>query len=264
MPVDPDAHLDDPDAVPSAQLANRLGVVVVPALLEQALTHRSFAFERGGLPHNERLEWLGDAILGEAVTVMLYAAHPDLDEGQLGRRRIALVSTIALAEIARGIGLGEFIHLGRGELLTGGRDKDSILADTMEAVIGATYLSGGHETARDLVLRLVEPLRGQTERFGVAMDPKTALQELADQRGGTPPAYSVEGAGPQHDRRYTAVVTVAGEGDTVLVRGEGEGRSKRQAEMAAALEAWTTLSGASPSGVSPADASPADASPTNE
>ncbi|MGO2113125.1 MAG: ribonuclease III [Pseudoclavibacter sp.] len=242
-----DAHPIDPDVPPAAQLAQTLGVDVVPELLELALTHRSYAFEHGGLPHNERLEWLGDAILGEAVTVMLYRAHPDLDEGKLGRRRIALVSTVSLAEIARRIGLGQYIHLGKGERQTGGRDKDSILADTMEAVIGAAYLSGGHEVATDLVLRLVEPLRGQSERFGVAMDPKTALQELVDTRGGAPPVYDVEGAGPQHDREYTAVVTVAaGKGTKsasgTLVRGEGVGRSKRQAEMAAALAAWNELS----------------------
>ncbi|KAB1650486.1 ribonuclease III [Pseudoclavibacter endophyticus] len=239
----------DPDAAPSAQLAQALGVDVVPDLLELALTHRSYAFEQGGLPHNERLEWLGDAILGEAVTVMLYLAHPELNEGQLGRRRIALVSTVSLAEIARGIGLGAYIHLGRGEQLTGGRDKDSILADTMEAVIGAAYLSCGHEVASDLVRRLVEPLRGQTERFGVAMDPKTALQELVDTLGGEAPAYRVEGEGPQHDRVYRAQVTVAsasgtGRAAAPLIRAEGEGRSKRQAEMAAALAAWNELSSA--------------------
>lgn len=275
MHVDHDAPFNDPDAAPSAELTAKLGVVVAPELLELALTHRSFAFEKGGLPHNERLEWLGDSILGEAVSVMLFGEHPDLDESQLGRRRIALVSTVSLAEIARGIGLGEYIHLGRGERLTGGRDKESILADTMEAVIGAAYLSGGHETARDLVLRLVEPLKGQAERFGVSMDPKTALQELVDEvGGGTPPAYFVEGSGPQHGRVFHATVIVgraaagpgtgnraatgkpadadAGTGTgtstaadprhaTELVRGQGEGRSKRQAEMAAALAAWKTL-----------------------
>lgn len=244
MPVDYDAQDNDPDAKPSAELAQRLGVVVAPELLALALTHRSFAFEKGGIPHNERLEWLGDAILGEAVSVMLFEEHPDLDESQLGRRRIALVSTVSLAEIARGIGLGAYIHLGRGEDRSGGRDKDSILADTMEAVIGAVYRSGGHEVARDFVRRLVEPLKGQTERFGVAMDPKTALQELVDELGGgTPPAYSVEGSGPDHDRVFHASVVVhrAADDASELVRGAGEGRSKRQAEMAAALAAWNTL-----------------------
>ena len=245
MAVDSDGTMHDPDATPSARLTEVLGVVVVPELLERALTHRSYAFEHGGLPHNERLEFLGDSILGQAVTVMLFESHPDLDEGQLAKRRAALVSTIALAEIARGIGLGAYLHLGRGEQQTGGRDKDSILADTMEAVIGATFLSQGGEVARDLVLRLVEPLREQSERFGAAMDPKTALQERAVERGGGAPQYSIESSGPDHDRRFTATVRVlrdsGAEAGTELARASGEGTSKKHAEMAAALEAWRLL-----------------------
>ena len=256
MPVDSDVHHHDPEVAPSAELAAALGVVVVPQLLELALTHRSFAFERGGIPHNERLEFLGDSVLGQAVTVMLYTEHPDLDEGQLAKRRAALVSTVALAEIARGIGLGRYIHLGRGERLTGGSDKDSILADTLEAVIGATFLTSGGDVARDLVLRLVAPLQGRAERFGAAMDPKTALQEVATAQGGGAPVYEVEGTGPDHDRRYRAVVTVPDARGTgsrgarldaasapVLARGEGEGTSKKTAEMAAALMAWGVLAG---------------------
>lgn len=231
---------DDPEAEPSAVLADRLGVVVVPELLELALTHRSYAFEHGGIPHNERLEFLGDSILGQAVTVMLYRSHPELDEGQLAKRRAALVSTIALAEIARGIGLGAYLHLGRGEHLTGGPDKDSILADTMEAVIGATYLSAGGEVATDLVLRLIEPLRDQADRFGAAMDPKTSLQERSAVLAADAPVYDVTGTGPDHDRVYEAVVTVSRKG-AELVRATGSGTSKKHAEMAAALEAWTAL-----------------------
>jgi ribonuclease-3 len=139
--------------------------------------------------------------------------------------------------VARGIGLGEYVKLGRGEDQTGGRDKDSILADTTEAVIGATYLSAGPEAATALVLRLVEPLLADPERYGAAMDPKTSLQELAARSGVAPPVYDVASAGPDHDRRFTATVRV---GDTVA---HGTGTSKKFAEMAAALTAWRELSG---------------------
>jgi ribonuclease III len=145
------------------------------------------------------------------------------------------VSTIALAEVARAIDLGDHILLGRGEEQTGGRDKDSILADTMEAVIGATYISAGGEAATDLVLRLVEPLLADPERFGAAMDPKTSLQELAARTGVAPPVYAVVSAGPDHDRVFTATVRI---GDTT---GTGTGTSKKAAEMAAALSAWHDL-----------------------
>ena len=174
-----------------AALAQKLGVVIDPELLSLALTHRSYAYEHGQSPHNERLEFLGDSVLGQAVTVRLYTEHPDLDEGSLAKRRAAVVSTVALAEVARRIGLGEHILLGRGEDQTGGRDKDSILADTIEALIGATYLSVGADAATALVLRLVEPLLADAERYGAAMDPKTSLQELAAHLGASAPVYSV-------------------------------------------------------------------------
>lgn len=217
-------------------LAEKLRVDIDPELLALALTHRSYAYEHGGIPHNERLEFLGDSILGQAVTVMLFTTHPDIDEGQLAKRRASVVSTVALAEVARGIGLGEHLLLGRGEEQTGGRDKDSILADTMEAVFGATYLSAGPEAATELVLRLTEPLLADPERYGAAMDPKTNLQELAARLGSPPPAYSVLASGPDHDRRFTATVLV---GD---VSTTGDGTSKKTAEMAAALSAWRALS----------------------
>jgi ribonuclease III len=219
-----------------AQLSQKLGVDIDPELLSLALTHRSWAYEHGQGPHNERLEFLGDSVLGQAVTVRLFTAHPDLDEGSLAKRRAGVVSTLALAEVARRIGLGEHVMLGRGEDLTGGRDKDSILADTMEAVIGATYLSAGPEAATGLVLRLVEPLLNDPERYGAAIDPKTSLQELASRGGFAPPSYAVTSTGPDHDRSFRAVVHV---GD---VAAEGTGSSKKQAEMAAALRAWHELS----------------------
>jgi len=216
-------------------LPAKLRVDIDAELLELALTHRSYAYEHGGIPHNERLEFLGDSVLGQAVTVMLFTTHPDLDEGELAKRRASVVSTVALAEVARGIDLGSHLLLGRGEEQTGGRDKDSILADTMEAVIGATYLSAGPEAATELVLRLTEPLLADPERYGAAMDPKTSLQELAARSGATPPQYSVEASGPDHDRRFTATVAV---GDIWMT---GTGSSKKTAEMAAALSAWRML-----------------------
>ena len=216
-------------------LLEKLRVDIDAELLELALTHRSYAYEHGGIPHNERLEFLGDSVLGQAVTVMLFTTHPELDEGQLAKRRASVVSTVALAEVARGIDLGSHLLLGRGEEQTGGRDKDSILADTMEAVIGATYLSAGPDAATALVLRLTKPLLADPERYGAAMDPKTSLQELAAKLGATPPQYSVEASGPDHDRRFTARVVV---GDVSMT---GNGTSKKTAEMAAALNAWHVL-----------------------
>jgi ribonuclease-3 len=224
-------HLTD-----RSDLSHACGVPLDDPLFDQALTHRSYSYEHGGIAHNERLEFLGDSVLGQAVTVMLYESHPDVDEGDLAKRRAALVSTLALAEIARSINLGSYIKLGNGEELTGGRDKDSILADTLEALIGATYLSAGQEQATLLVRKLVTPLLDNPERFGAAMDPKTSLQEEAAKRGDAIPVYSVHADGPDHARIFTATVEV---GD--IVSATGTGSSKKHAEMAAALTAWQQL-----------------------
>lgn len=218
-------------------LSSSLGIPLDGELFELALTHRSYAYEHGGIAHNERLEFLGDAVLGQAVTVKLYTSNPDLVEGDLAKRRAAVVSTVALAEVARSINLGSYIRLGNGEELTGGRNKDSILADTLEALFGAAYLTAGPHVANDLVLRLIEPLLENPERFGASMDPKTSLQEISAKLGDAVPVYSVEAAGPDHARVFTATVTV-GE----LISATGTGTSKKHAEMAAALSAWTTLS----------------------
>lgn len=218
-------------------LSSSLCIPLDGELYELALTHRSYAYEHGGIAHNERLEFLGDAVLGQAVTVMLYRNHPDLVEGELAKRRASLVSTIALAEVARSINLGSYIRLGNGEELTGGRNKDSILADTVEALFGAAYLTEGPEVANDLVLRLIEPLLKNPERFGAAMDPKTSLQEIAAKLGSDVPVYSVQADGPDHARIFTATVMVG-----TLVEATGTGSSKKHAEMAAALSAWATLS----------------------
>lgn len=230
-----DAKIERTTLTESPRLTDKLGVDIDPELLSLALTHRSFAYENGGAPHNERLEFLGDSILGQAVTVHLFTTNPGLDEGALAKRRASVVSTVALAEVARGIGLGQYIRLGRGEDQTGGRDKDSILADTMEAVIGAAFLSAGPEASTALVLRLVEPLLEDPERYGAAMDPKTSLQELAARLATAPPSYVVSAEGPDHHRVFTATVTV---GD---VAREGTGSSKKQAEMAGALAVWHAL-----------------------
>ena len=219
-----------------AALTEALGVEIDPELLQLALTHRSYAYENGGLKHNERLEFLGDSILGQAVTVMLYRENPDLDEGELAKRRASLVSSVALAEIAINIGLGAHLMLGRGEELTGGREKASILADAVEALIGATYLSDGGEVATALVMRLIAPLMADPDRFGASMDPKTSLQELSTRLGKGLPQYAVTDSGPDHSKRFHATVLLSGQPIA-----EGDGTSKKQAEMAAALLAWTTL-----------------------
>jgi ribonuclease III len=226
------------DSVPSdsAELTEVLGVSIEPEILELALTHRSFAYENGGLAHNERLEFLGDSILGQAVTVMLYNENPGLDEGDLAKRRASLVSSVALAEVARSIGLGAHIRLGKGEEQTGGRDKSSILADTVEAIIGAAYISRVGAEATELVLRLIRPLLDDPERFGAAMDPKTSLQELSARVGRGLPVYQITDSGPDHSKRFHATVLLSG---TAIASGDGS--SKKQAEMAAALDAFVKL-----------------------
>jgi len=234
--------MSQPESSPGADravLLSRLQIELSDDLIDQALTHRSYSYEHGGVGNNERLEFLGDSILGQAVTVMLFTENPDLDEGDLAKRRASLVSTVALAEVARIVGLGPHLRLGRGEELTGGRDKHSILADTVEAIIGATYLDAGGEVATAFVLRLVAPLLVDPARFGAAMDPKTSLQELSAARGRGMPSYHVTDSGPDHDKRFHAAVRL---GDSPVDVAHGTGSSKKQAEMAAALEAWTRLS----------------------
>lgn len=231
-----DADVPDVDAADHSSLSEALGVAIDPELLELALTHRSYAYEHGGVAHNERLEFLGDSILGQAVTVMLYTENPGLDEGELAKRRASLVSSVALADIAGRIGLGAHLRLGRGEELTGGREKASILADAVEALIGAAYLSEGPDAATILVLRLIAPLLAEPDRFGAAMDPKTSLQELSTRMGKGLPQYAVTDSGPDHSKRFHATVLLSG---TAVA--EGDGTSKKQAEMAAALSAWSLL-----------------------
>jgi ribonuclease-3 len=213
-----------------------LGTGVSRALLERALTHRSYAYEHGGLPTNERLEFLGDAVLGLVVTDALYTNHPDLAEGSLAKLRASVVSTRALAGVARTLGLGKWMRLGKGEDVTGGRDKPSILADTMEAVIGAVYLERGLEGATRLVRALFDPLMEAAASDGAALDWKTALQELTAARGLGVPDYTITESGPDHAKAFVARALVAGE-----ERGEGAGSSKKEAEQQAAEVAWRSL-----------------------
>jgi ribonuclease-3 len=217
-------------------LATRLGVVVDPELLVLSLTHRSFAYEAGGLPTNERLEFLGDSVLGVVVTDTLYRDHPDLPEGELAKMRAASVSQRALAKVARDLELGPCILLGKGESATGGSDKDSILCDALEAVFGAVYLTHGIDVARDVILRLVGPTLAAAATSGVALDWKTSLQEAAAERGMSAPTYTAEGEGPDHERIFTATVTVNGE-----AYGTGTGSSKKIAEQEAAERAYAAI-----------------------
>jgi ribonuclease III len=214
-----DVHLDD------------LGV------LRRALTHRSWAFENGGVEPNERLEFLGDAVLGLVVTDEIFHAHPDEQEGRLAKVRSAAVKTGSLADVARGIGLGPFILLGVGEAASGGADKDSILADTLEAVLGAVYVDQGFATAYDLVERLFADMLADLAERGAALDYKTSLQELTAANFEVLPRYHVTDTGPDHHKSFTASVAVDGE-----VVGTGEGRNKKQAEQRAAREAYRVLS----------------------
>lgn len=219
-----------------AELSDRLGVAIDPELLERALTHRSYAYEHGGLPTNERLEFLGDAVLGLVVTESLYRRHPDLSEGQLAKLRAAVVNMRALADVGRDLDLGEFIRLGRGEESTGGRDKSSILADTVEAIIGAIYIEHGFETAADLVHRLVDDLIDESATLGAGLDWKTSLQELTSEYGMGVPAYEIAEDGPDHAKEFTAEVVIGG-----VVYGTGRGHNKKEAEAGAAAAAWRAL-----------------------
>ncbi|MEV1154371.1 ribonuclease III [Micromonospora chokoriensis] len=215
------------------------GVSLEPELLQRALTHRSYAYENGGLPTNERLEFLGDSVLGVVITTALFHNHPDLPEGQLAKLRASVVNMRALADVARGLGpdgLGAYLLLGKGEETTGGRDKASILADTLEALLGAIYLQYGLDTTGIVIHRLFDPLMAESAGRGAALDWKTSLQELTAALGLGVPEYRIEGTGPDHLKTFTAWVVVAGNR-----YGGAEGRSKKEAEQRAAEAAWRTL-----------------------
>ena len=175
-----------------------------------ALTHRSFAYENGGLPTNERLEFLGDSVLGVIITDVLYRTHPDLPEGRLAKLRASVVNMHALAGVGRRIGLGQQLRLGRGEEMTGGRDKSSIVADAVEAIIGAVYLQYGLETTRQVIHRLFADLLTAAPQLGAGLDWKTSLQELSAARGLGVPEYRVSEEGPDHAKLFAAQVLLGG------------------------------------------------------
>jgi len=236
----------EPDVVPRATLdldgrrtalEKVLGVTIRDrALLRRALTHRSYAYENGGLPTNERLEFLGDSVLGIVVTDHLYRSFPDLPEGQLAKLRASVVNMTALAKVARSVDLGDWLLLGRGEEYSGGRDKASILADTLEALIGAVYIDRGLTSAAKLVHRFFDRLMAEASTRGASLDWKTSLQELAAAQLLGVPEYAVSESGPDHAKFFTATSIVAGR-----EWGVGDGRSKKEAEQRAAEAAWTTI-----------------------
>jgi ribonuclease-3 len=197
-----------------------------PDLLERAVTHRS-----AGGDHNERLEFLGDSILSFVIADELFRRFADAREGELTRLRARLVRSATLASLARGIGLGETLRLGSGELKSGGRDRDSILADALEALIGAVYLDAGIDRCRELVLDLYADLLGGLEPGGVAKDPKTRLQEWLQARRLPLPCYAVSSVGGDaHEQRFTVTCEV----ETLGLVAQGEGSSRRGAEQVAA------------------------------
>ena len=214
------------------ELSARLGYSFSdPGLLGLALCHRSYAQEHGGAS-NERLEFLGDAVLDLAVADSTYRSYPDLAEGALTTVRKGVVSTDSLAKVATTLELGDWLRLGKGEESSGGRQKPALLADAFEAILGAVYLDAGLDAAQAFVGRhLGEAIAIEVAAPGHG-DAKTLLQESVVAEGSEAPAYAVEGSGPDHERSFEATVTIAG-----VVAGQGRGRSKKAAEQAAARAA---------------------------
>jgi len=243
-PAPPSAapHPGEGDALSedACRLARRLGHAFRdPSLLVQALRHRSWCSEQDDAPSNERLEFLGDAVLGLVVAEHCYCAYPDFPEGKLAKVRSAVVNARVLAEVADELDVGSVLALGRGEASSGGRSKTSILADSLEALIGAVYLDAGWGPARVLVLRLLGHRIGVVAHEPDVFDHKSRLQELTVRLGDGTPSYVVVGSGPDHDRHYVAEVYVS-----AILRGRGEGSSKKDAEQHAAATAWRELTGA--------------------
>ena len=206
-------------------------------MLELALTHRSFSYEAGGIPTNERLEFLGDSVLGLVVTDELYKKFPDLDESRLSPLRSGVVNMRALAQIARDLKLGEHLRIGKGEESTNGRDKNSILADSLEALVGAIYLQYDYTKTAEIVLKWMQPALNSVSTLGAALDGKTSLQEIAATLNLSAPEYEITESGPDHDKSFIATAIVGGEKFP-----SGDGKSKREAEQAAAKLAHEVLS----------------------
>jgi ribonuclease-3 len=221
-----------------ALLIKTLGISIDSVLLELALTHSSYAYENGKIPDNERLEFLGDSVLGFIVTGHIYLANPTLDEGSLSRIRNAAVSAKTLAIAATNIGLGEYLSLGKGELASGGRDKPNILADSLEALIGAAYISSGLEAAKTIIDKFVIPLIDSADELLETSEPRTVLQELLKSSNRGDALFEVTHEGPDHDRTFFAAVLV--DSETIA---SGTGRSRKAAEAEAAIAALKALRG---------------------
>ncbi|MFV8380459.1 ribonuclease III [Corynebacterium hindlerae] len=224
------------NAVDHAPLLEKLGIELADEHLRLALTHRSFANENGMLPNNERLEFLGDAVLGLSVATQLYHQYPDRPESDISKMRASIVSRYGLADIAREIGLGQHILLGKGEDSTDGREKDSILADTTEALLGALYIQHGFEPARDVVLRLFKHKIDTASAVGLHQDWKTTLQEKVAEKRLPAPVYESEATGPEHEQIFTSHVLINGER-----KGTGTGTNKKLAEQQAAHQAFLAI-----------------------
>jgi ribonuclease-3 len=219
-------------------LGKFLGVEIEPQLLELALTHRSYSYENGRGPNNERLEFLGDAILGFLVTSHIHDHFSDMDEGNLTKLKNAVVSAPALAQAASAINLGEYLLLGKGEIQTGGREKMNLLADTFEAILGAAYVSKGLEAAKTIVDQHILPLLDSAEELLLSADPKTTLLESMQQQGKAAPVYQTTHEGPDHDRTFFANLIIDG-----IVVASASGRSRKQAETNAAIKALSGSTG---------------------
>ena len=217
-------------------LTESLGIAIGDDLLELAFTHRSFAYENGGMPTNERLEFLGDSVLGLLITEELYARFPDLDESKLSPIRSGVVNTRALANIARELKIAEFLRIGKGEEATGGRDKNSILADALEALVGAIYMQHGFTTTATIVLAWFIDDIVEASTAGASLDAKTALQEIAAAKNLSAPEYEISESGPDHNKSFTAVAVLSGEKFPI-----GTGKSKREAEQVAAKLAYDLI-----------------------
>lgn len=205
-------------------------------MLTLALTHRSFCAENPANSPNERLEFLGDSVLGLVVTDHIYGTYSDLPEGQLAKLRASVVNTATLADLARSLGVGPLLRLGKGEDQSGGRDKESILADAIEAIFGAVYVDGGWSSTQAVILSLTSDAIVEAAEQPGRKDYKTQLQELTARLALGTPVYQIDGSGPDHDKRFTAVTLIDG-----IPRGHGAGTSKKRAEQVAARSAYAAV-----------------------
>ena len=218
------------------ELTARVGIELSEKLLIQSLTHRSYAYENNLTETNERLEFLGDSVLGVVITAELFNKFPNAPEGELAKLRAAIVNSRALASVARAIGLGEFILLGKGEEASGGKDKSSILADAVEAILGAIYLEHGLQPTTEVILRLFSPIIDNANSIEATLDWKTSLSEVITSKDLAEPEYQISESGPDHDKSFQAVITILGK-----VVSTGEGKSKKTAEQNAAKSAFEIL-----------------------